>query len=337
VREKGNTTRVFLFAHKAWARMKKGGSKMQDQTVRIVSQAIRYIEEHLHEKMDLDMVASALHYSKYHLHRIFTKTVGLTIHDYAKRRQLTEAAKLLVFSAKPIIEIALISGYESQQAFTDIFKAMYKTSPAEIRETENFYPLQLEIYLKEEPVKMDLTKDDIKFATPEDADDWMELVSLTIDGYPCLDKEDYAANLHQYIADKKALILRAGAASAQPNGNAAADMPTSEGRGRYPMAIGVMGFSQGTGSIDFLAVHPQYRHLGVTKLFLDKLVEELLCGKEITLTTYRAGDKADTGWREEYRRLGFAERELLVEYGYPTQRFVLLPENKEEKTVSREL
>ncbi len=140
---------------------------MQGQTVRIVSQAIRYIEEHLHEKMDLDMVASALHYSKYHLHRIFTKTVGLTIHDYAKRRQLTEAAKLLVFSAKPIIEIAIMSGYESQQAFTDIFKAMYKTSPAEFRETENFYPLQLEIYLKEELVKMDLTKDNIKFATPE--------------------------------------------------------------------------------------------------------------------------------------------------------------------------
>ena len=111
------------------------------------------------------------------------------------------------------------------------------------------------------------------------------------------------------------------------------------------LAIGVMGFSQGTGSIDFLAVHPQYRHLGITKLFLDKLAEELLCGKEITLTTYRAGDKADTGWREEYRRLGFAERELLVEYGYPTQRFVLPPKNKEEtendrnteKPVGREL
>ncbi len=303
---------------------------MQGQTVRIGSQAIRYIEEHLHEKMDLDMVASALHYSKYHLHRIFTKTVGLTIHDYAKRRQLTEAAKLLVFSAKPIIEIALMSGYESQQAFTDIFKAMYKTSPAEFRETENFYPLQLEIYLKEELVKMNLTKDNIKFATPEDADDWMELVSLTIDGYPCLDKEDYAANLHRYIADKKALILREGAASAQPNWNAATKLPLTEGRGRYPVAIGVMGFSPDTGSIDFLAVHPQYRHLGITKLFLDKLADELLYGKEITLTTYRAGDKADTGWREEYRRLGFAERELLVEYGYPTQRFVLPPKNKEE-------
>ena len=96
------------------------------------------------------------------------------------------------------------------------------------------------------------------------------------------------------------------------------------------MAVGIMGFSAGTGSIDFFAVHPQYRNLGIAKLFLDKLVDELLCGREITLTTYRAGDKADTGYREEYHRLGFAERELLVEYGYPTQRFVLLPEDKEE-------
>ena len=111
---------------------------MQGQTVCIVSQAIRYIEDNLHDKLDLDMMVVALHYSKYHLHRIFTKTVGMTIHDYAKRRQLIEAAKLLVFSEKPIIEIAFMSGYESQQAFTDIFRAMYKTTPAEFRETEHF-------------------------------------------------------------------------------------------------------------------------------------------------------------------------------------------------------
>lgn len=280
---------------------------MQGQTVRIVSQALRYIEDNLNGKLELEQVAAALHYSKYHLHRVFTKTVGFTIHDYVQRRQLTEAAKLLVFSQKPIIDIALISGYESQQAFTSVFKAMYKTTPAEFREAEEFYPLQPEIYLKEAPVKMDFTKEDIQFAASADIDDWMELVSLTIDGYPCLNKMEYVENLRQYIADKRALILR------------------DEG-----MAIGIMGFSVSTGSIDFLAVHPQYRNLGITKLFLDKLVDELPCGKEISLTTYRAGDKADTGYREEYCRLGFAERELLVEYGYPTQRFVLLPQNRKD-------
>lgn len=96
------------------------------------------------------------------------------------------------------------------------------------------------------------------------------------------------------------------------------------------MAIGIMGFSTETGSIDFLAVHPQYRNSGIEKVFLDKLADELLAGIEISLTTYREGDKADTGYRETYLRLGFAERELLTEYGYPTQRFVFPSKDKEE-------
>lgn len=280
---------------------------MQGQTAHIVSQTIRYIEDNLEHKMDLEMVSSALHYSKYHLHRIFTRTVGLTIHDYIQRRQLTEAAKLLVFSSKSIIEIAFLSGYESQQAFTGIFKTMYKVTPAEYRAGEKFYPLQLEIRLSEEPIKMDFTKDDIQFATSSDINDWMELVHLTVDGYPCLNETEYLANLYQYISGRQALILR-----------------------DEEMAIGIMGFSTETGSIDFWAVHPQYRNLDIEKIFLDKLADELLCGKEISLTTYRKGDKADTGYREEYIRLGFAERELLTEYGYPTQRFVLPRKNKEE-------
>ena len=49
------------------------------------------------------------------------------------------------------------------------------------------------------------------------------------------------------------------------------------------------------------------------------------------MTTYREDDKADTGHRDLLKQLGFAERELLVEFGYPTQRFVLPLQNKEEE------
>lgn len=109
----------------------------------------------------------------------------------------------------------------------------------------------------------------------------------------------YINKLHQYINLKRALILRDG-----------------------DIVSGIMGFSAGTGNIDFLAVHLQYRHMGIEKLFIKKLLDGLLYSREITLTTFRAGDKADTGYREKYCRLGFEERELLVEYGYPVQRFV---------------
>ncbi len=95
-----------------------------------------------------------------------------------------------------------------------------------------------------------------------------------------------------------------------------------------PAIIGAAAFSHQTGSIDFLAVHPQYRHYGVAKALLDFILCNLFAGREISITTFRQGDKADTGQREEYKRLGFAEAELLTEFGYPTQRLILPPKQE---------
>ena len=59
------------------------------------------------------------------------------------------------------------------------------------------------------------------------------------------------------------------------------------------------------------------------------MTSNLFTGREISITTFREGDKADPGQREEYKRLGFAESELLTEFGYPAQRLILPP--KQEK------
>lgn len=266
---------------------------------------IEYIENHLDGKLDLEQVSEAVHYSKYHLHRIFTNTVGMTIHDYVVRRQLTEAAKLLVFSDKPIIEIAFICGYESQQAFSSAFKSMYKIPPAEYRNNREFYPLQLRFILHDELTNEVFTKDDICYAVPSDIPAWMDLMRLVIDGYPVMNEEDYLREITRYIEEKSALVLR------QNN-----------------ILIGAMAFSRETGSIEFLGIHPQYRKQGIQRLFLDALLETYLPGQEISMTTYREGDKADTGHRDVLKQLGFAERELLIEFGYPTQRFALLPKSE---------
>lgn len=274
---------------------------MENQVINIEI-VIDYIENHLDGKLELETVANAVHYSKYHLHRMFTDTVGMTIHDYVLRRQLTEAAKLLVFSEKPIIEIAFICGYESQQAFTTSFKSMYKLPPAEYRERQEFYPLQLKFSLHKKISTMEISKSNIRLAEMSDIPAWIELVRLVIDGFPCLDETEYLETLKKFIHTKQALIMK-----------------------YENVAVGVMEFSYDTGSIEFLGVHPQYRNKGVQKAFLDKLMEDYLPGREISITTYREKDRADTGYRDQLKELGFAEKELLVEFGYPTQRFVLSP------------
>ena len=272
---------------------------MKKKSVIDIEAVISYIENNLDGKVELDTVARYVHYSKYYIHRMFTKTVGMTIHDYVVRRQLTEAAKLLVFSTKPIIEIEFICVYESQPAFTLAFKAMYKITPAEYRERQEFYPLQLRVTLHSKNVKINFSKSDIRLAKMEDISAWMELVRLVIDGYPNLNELEYIEKLKVCIEQRNALILE-----------------------KQNTVVGVMAFSYDTGSIEFMGIHPQYRNKGIQKLFLDKLIEEYIPDREISTTTYRKHDRADTGYRNELMQLGFAERELLIEFGYPTQRFV---------------
>lgn len=276
------------------------------KNIKHIIEVIDYIEEHLYNELDLETVANAVHYSKYHLHHIFTNTAGLTIHSYIQRRKLTEAAKLLVFSDMPILEIALMAGYRSQQAFTDIFKVMYKKSPNQYRKEKEFYPLQLKYILNENVTDMEGIewKEQITFATNKDIPAWMDLVCLVIDGFPYLEEGQYRRQLQEYIHNRQALILK--------DNN---------------ITIGNMLFHKGTGRIDFFGIHPQYRKKGIIKDFCQKVLYEFSDSGTISITTFRKGDRADTGYRKIWEGLGFTEGELLTEFGYPTQRFLLRKED----------
>ena len=271
-----------------------------------VTAAIDYIENNLADKLDLEIVANAVHYSKYHLHRTFTDTVGLTIHDYVQRRKLTEAAKLLIFSDRSIIEIALIAGYESRQSFTTIFKLMYKKSPNQYREAGQFYPLQLRYVLNHEPTKISTEIDwqkDVAVAEESDIPAWMDLLSLVVDGFPYLEEAAYLEQLRVCVRKRQALIMK-----------------------DEHIVIGAMAFNSETGSIDFLGIHPQYSKKNIADAFIQKALAELLRDTPISITTFREGDKADPGYRKIFQKLGFAEAELLIEFGYPTQKFTLQKE-----------
>ena len=155
------------------------------------------------------------------------------------------------------------------------------------------------------PTVPDTIMQEISYATLADIPDWMNFITLVIDGFPCLDESSHLEQVKQYVGQHQALIIRDGS-----------------------IIIGAAAFSYQTGRIDFLAVHPQYRHYGVAKAFLDFMMCNIFAGREISITTFREGDKADTGQREDYKRLGFAESELLTEFGYPTQRLILPPKQE---------
>ncbi len=117
------------------------GYIMKD-TANIILRTINFMEEHLKDDLKLNDIAKFTGYSKYHLNRIFTETVGCTMHKYIQKRRLTEAAKQLVYTNIPIIEIALEAKYDSQQAFTLAFRQVYLQTPLNYRANGIFVPLQ---------------------------------------------------------------------------------------------------------------------------------------------------------------------------------------------------
>lgn len=74
---------------------------MEKNSEESIERVLSCIEENLFRKPDLNMAAHAAHYSRYHLHRMFTRMTGMPLYSYMERRRLTEAAKLLVYSQKP--------------------------------------------------------------------------------------------------------------------------------------------------------------------------------------------------------------------------------------------
>ncbi len=109
----------------------------------IVDRITDYIEKHLEQDLSLDRIAMDLNYSKFYIARTFVEKTGTSIYKYIQGRRLTLAAKELVETKKPIIDIAYEAHYNSQQAFTLAFHQLYQCTPQVYRKNGVFYPRQL--------------------------------------------------------------------------------------------------------------------------------------------------------------------------------------------------
>lgn len=100
---------------------------------KIVQDALNYIETNLSEELSLDEIANAVGFSKFYFNRTFQSDIGVPVYDYIRKRRLANAASLLLSTDVSIIDIALTSCFESQEAFTRAFKSVYQIPPGRYR------------------------------------------------------------------------------------------------------------------------------------------------------------------------------------------------------------
>ncbi|MEO3946374.1 helix-turn-helix domain-containing protein [Gorillibacterium sp. CAU 1737] len=102
---------------------------MENPRGRTIHMALQYIEDHLHEELSVEAVASAVSTSKYHFHRLFHASIGTPLGTYIRNRRLANAASELITTERRILEIALEHQFDSQEAFTRAFRKQYHMTP----------------------------------------------------------------------------------------------------------------------------------------------------------------------------------------------------------------
>jgi AraC family transcriptional regulator len=92
-----------------------------------------HIQERLDQPLVLDELARVACFSPFHFHRVFRALTGEGVYQHVRRLRLQRAALRLKLHDQPVTDIAFESGYESHEAFTRAFHAMFGMPPSQFR------------------------------------------------------------------------------------------------------------------------------------------------------------------------------------------------------------
>lgn len=97
-----------------------------------LQKVIDYIEEHINETIDAEMIANYIGFSKQYLHKVFFIYTSVNLIEYVRNRKLDYAMNDLKTGIR-IIDIALKYGYSSERAFSRAFLKRFGNSPKHFR------------------------------------------------------------------------------------------------------------------------------------------------------------------------------------------------------------
>ena len=92
-----------------------------------------HIRQHLLETLNVDILSHAVGLNRRSLARYFIADTGMTILEYITEKRLEEGAYLLLNSDMSLNDISHLLQFSSQSQFTQKFRDMYKTTPAQYR------------------------------------------------------------------------------------------------------------------------------------------------------------------------------------------------------------
>lgn len=105
-----------------------------DSKLARVSSAIRYMEEHLGDRVAVDDLAARARLSVSAFHRLFKDATGESPLQYLKKIRLNRAKHLMVYQQRTVHAAATEVGYESSTQFSREFKRHFGVPPSQAHE-----------------------------------------------------------------------------------------------------------------------------------------------------------------------------------------------------------
>lgn len=99
----------------------------------VIIKAQEYIEEHISEKISLEMLASDLATSRRNFDRRFIRATGNTPMQYIQRARMELAKKALEETNQTVWEIMLGCGYNDEKAFREVFRKLVGLLPLDYK------------------------------------------------------------------------------------------------------------------------------------------------------------------------------------------------------------
>ena len=117
--------------------MKAALRNYQDRMQRVLD----HIDQHLGDDLDLETMSRVAAFSKFHFHRQFMATFGLSVHRYVQLARMKRASHQLAHGdAQSVTDIAMDAGYDAPDAFARAFRRRFGQSPSSFRKSPDWAP-----------------------------------------------------------------------------------------------------------------------------------------------------------------------------------------------------
>ncbi|HKU64503.1 MAG TPA: GyrI-like domain-containing protein, partial [Rhizomicrobium sp.] len=106
-----------------------------------MQRVLDHIDRHLDDDLDLETVSRVAAFSKFHFHRQFAATFGLSVHRYVQLSRMKRASHRLAYrDAQSVTDIAMEAGYDAPDAFARAFRQRFGQSPSSFRKAPDWEP-----------------------------------------------------------------------------------------------------------------------------------------------------------------------------------------------------